>query len=440
VGVVGAMAVWIGWMSLSPAVGFPSVSPPDLINRTIGANPHSPLGWAILLGGLVALATAYMVAASSGLLRPGSSTGALFGLALWLVTGAVLMPLMGIVSPDQTGAGSQMRMRGAAPVAMRESFMMLHLGILAPVGALIAWVLFGVVLGAASSVFLRGGKAGRSDAHPIHGAALGAAAIVPMGERWRAILAGETPLSFGPRLGRRLFSLIPSPWRCRFCNAPFRGPYAGAFRWVGYRPSRKNPQLCARCLERAPEGGALVPVTVLFADVRGYTTLAEGLSSVEATSTLNRFYEAASQALLAHEAVLGQIAGDEVMALFVPGLAGRAYSTKAVRAAHALLAAVGYGSPGGSWLDVGIGICSGEEYVGNVGGGGFKDFTALGDVTNTAARLEAVAAGGDILLCADTYAAVRDEFPDADRQVLDLKGKRVSVEAFLIRSSRSTDV
>lgn len=262
------------------------------------------------------------------------------------------------------------------------------------------------------------------------------APMVPMNERWRAILAGETAQSFAPRLSRRLFSLVPSPWRCRFCNAPFRGPYAGAFRWIGYSPSRKNPQLCARCVERAPEGGAVVPVTVVFADVRGYTTLAEGLSSIEATATLNRFYTAASQALLAHEAILGQIAGDEVMALFLPGLAGRAYPRRAVQAAFALLATVGYGSPRGSWLEVGVGICSGEEYVGNVGGGGFKDFTALGDVTNTAARLQALAAGGDILLCAATYAAVRDAYPDAEQLVLELKGKRSAVEAFVIRGER----
>jgi adenylate cyclase len=262
-------------------------------------------------------------------------------------------------------------------------------------------------------------------------------APVPMDDRWRAILAGETTLAFGPRLGRRLFSLIPSPWRCTFCNAPFRGPYAGAFRWVGYSPSRKNPHICARCIERAPEGGALVPVSVLFADVRGYTTLAEGMSSVEATATLSRFYEAASRALLAHEAVLGQIAGDEVMALFVPGFAGRAYPRKAVAAARAFLTAVGYGSRAGSWLEVGVGICSGEEYVGNVGGGGFKDFTALGDVTNTAARLQARAGGGEIVICAATYRAVRDAFPDAERWVVDLRGKRSPVEAFRIRGSGS---
>jgi adenylate cyclase len=210
----------------------------------------------------------------------------------------------------------------------------------------------------------------------------------------------------------------------------------GAFRWIGYSPSRKNPNICARCIERAPEGGALVPLSVFFADIRGYTTIAERLSSIEATLLLNRFYEAASRALLSHEAVLGQIAGDEVMALFVPGLAGAAYPSKAVEAGRALLHAIGYGRPQRNWLDVGVGICSGEEFVGNVGGGGFKDFTALGDVTNTAARLQAAARGGEILLCDSTYQGVRERYPDAEQLHLQLKGKEAPVQAFRLRIAR----
>jgi adenylate cyclase len=230
-----------------------------------------------------------------------------------------------------------------------------------------------------------------------------------------------------------MFALIPSPWRCKFCNAPFRGPAAGAFRWIGYSPSRKNPNICARCIERAPEGGALVPLSVFFADVRGYTSIAEQLTSVEATLLLNRFYAAASRALLTQEAVLGQIAGDEVMALFVPGLAGSSYPSKAVEAGIELLHGIGYGASEGNWLEVGVGICSGEEFVGNVGGGGFKDFTALGDVTNTAARLQGMARGGEILMCSSTYEAVRERYPDAEQVELELKGKGAPVRGFRLR-------
>jgi adenylate cyclase len=165
---------------------------------------------------------------------------------------------------------------------------------------------------------------------------------------------------------------------------------------------------------------------VLFADVRGYTKLTEGLLPEEVPRLMNRFYEAASSALLDHEGLLGQIEGDNVMALFVPGLAGKHYRARAVEAARSLFQAV-------DWLDLGVGISSGEEFVGNVGGGGYKDFTALGDVTNTAARLQAVARGGEIMMCATTYERVRDRYQDAEALELDLKGKGKRVQAFRLR-------
>ena len=70
--------------------------------------------------------------------------------------------------------------------------------------------------------------------------------IEQMHPRWEGILRGDSPLAGAQRVYRRMFALIPSPWRCKFCNAPFRGPYAGALKWVGYSPSAKNPNICAR--------------------------------------------------------------------------------------------------------------------------------------------------------------------------------------------------
>jgi adenylate cyclase len=247
-------------------------------------------------------------------------------------------------------------------------------------------------------------------------------------EKWERILRGGDPLAVAVRLNRRLFGLFPSPWRCKSCNAPFRGPAAGTFRWVGYSPSAKNPAVCARCIERAPSGGAVVSVSVLMADVRGYTQLTEGLSAAQVPEAMNRFYEASSHALSSTEALLGQIEGDLVMGVFVPGLAGGHYRRKAVEGGSRLLRAV-------DWLEVGVGIASGEEFVGNVGGGGFKDFTALGDVTNVAARLTAQAAPGEILMDAATYDAVAARYPDAKQRHLELKGKSATVRTFAIRAS-----
>src|SRR5438046_10268004 len=119
-----------------------------------------------------------------------------------------------------------------------------------------------------------------------------------MSVRWVAILRGESPLALTQRAGRRAFALMPSASRCKFCKWPFKGRYAGAFKAIGYTPSAKNPHICARCIERAPEGGAIVPVTVLFADVRGYTSLCEQLGPEELTELVQRFYETSSAALL----------------------------------------------------------------------------------------------------------------------------------------------
>ena len=261
----------------------------------------------------------------------------------------------------------------------------------------------------------------------------GAHPFPPMSDRWAAILRGEHPLRFAQRAGRRAFAIAPGSTRCKLCNAPFTGLSAAAFKRLGYAQSRKNPHLCARCVESAPEGGAVVPLTVLFADVRGYTSLTERVGTMQATALVNRFYEVASKAFLPLEGLLGQIAGDEVMVLFVPGLAGRSYRRKAVEAGASLLGAVGYGKAMSSWIDVGIGLASGEEFVGNVGGGGFKDFTAIGDVTNTAARLTSAARAGEIVLDAATHATVVDDYPAAVRELLPLKGKEVAVEAFRLR-------
>lgn len=169
-----------------------------------------------------------------------------------------------------------------------------------------------------------------------------------------------------------------------------------------------------------------MPVSVVMADVRGYTQLTEGLSAAEVPEAMNRFYEASSRALSSGEALLGQIEGDLVMGVFVPGLAGSHHQRKAVEAGSRLLRAV-------DWLDVGVGIASGEEFVGNVGGGGFKDFTALGDVTNIAARLTAQAAPGEILMDAATYQHVATRHPEAEERKLELKGKSAAVQAFVMR-------
>jgi adenylate cyclase len=254
-----------------------------------------------------------------------------------------------------------------------------------------------------------------------------------MDERWSAILRGDAASALGPRLGRRVFALIPGRPRCKFCNAPYGGPLTLPFRLLGYRPSQKTPHVCARCLEWAPEGGTVVPLSVLFAHVRGYASLTESPARDVVAALLNRFYDVASRVLLRHEAVLGQIAGDQVMGLFVPGLSGHDYPRKAVAAARTLLQAVGYDTAAGPWVEISIGISSGEEFCGNVGGGGFKDFTAVGETTNTAARLTARAGAGEAIVDAATRAAAA-EFSFNTGDVVTLEGRKTPVQTYRLSS------
>src|SRR5205823_14919332 len=92
--------------------------------------------------------------------------------------------------------------------------------------------------------------------------------VAPMSGRWLAILRGESALALPHRARRRIFGLMPSAARCKFCNAPFKGRYAGAVKTIGYTPPRQNPRICPRCIQHAPEGGAILPLTVLSAAAR----------------------------------------------------------------------------------------------------------------------------------------------------------------------------
>lgn len=263
---------------------------------------------------------------------------------------------------------------------------------------------------------------------------------IPMGAQWATILRGDGVVSNAPRLTRRLFALVPGRPRCKFCNAPYGGPLTLPFRILGYRPSTKTPHVCARCLEWAPEGGAIVPISILFADVRSFTNLTQSLSQGDVPTLLNRFYDAASRVLLQQEGVLGQIAGDQVMGLFVPGLSGRDYPRKAVAAAVGLLDAVGYGAPAGPWIEIGIGISTGEEFCGNVGGGGFKDFTAVGEVTNTAAGLTNRAIAGEILVDEATHAgAPQFSFAAGDTTMLKGRGQPVNTYRLALEAPTTGD-
>ncbi len=175
-----------------------------------------------------------------------------------------------------------------------------------------------------------------------------------------------------------------------------------------------------------------IEIGVLFVDIRGYTPLAESKSPEEVAGLLNRFYAVATGVLCQHDAVIDKLIGDEVMALFLTGLTGRGCCQKMAAAAEGLLRGVGYGSREGPWLPLGVGVDFGRAFVGNVGSGEVKDFTAVGDVVNTAARLQGEAKSGQIVISERVYQEVAERYPDAPRVELELKGKSEPVPAHVV--------
>jgi adenylate cyclase len=248
---------------------------------------------------------------------------------------------------------------------------------------------------------------------------------------WRGILEGTDPRY---RNWRTWLQRLPASHRCHMCAAPFRGPAAPFMRFLGRAPWHRNPNFCKNCfalLEHAG-GGAEIECSLLFADVRGSTTIAERMSATEFRHLLDRFYRVSSAVLYAQDGIIDKYIGDEVVAIFIPALAQDAHAARAVAAAQGLLRATGHGDPGGPWLPIGCGIATGVAYVGAVGSGEHVEFTALGDVVNTAARLAGAANEGEILL---TIPAVERSNVATDglaRRSLDLKGKSVAVDVAVL--------
>jgi adenylate cyclase len=262
-------------------------------------------------------------------------------------------------------------------------------------------------------------RAGRRPDEPLHE------------EDWAAIWRMQEELV--PRVIRRTWSGLPGTPRCGMCCAPFEGPGSWVVRPLGYRPSRKNPSLCATCVEGSPPGGVTMEVGVLFADLRGFTGRSEGMSPGEVSTLLRRFYGCAERVLFP-EAVIDKLIGDEVMALYLPPFASRftdrAPADVMIDHARELLRAVGYGTSEGPFVELGIGADFGKAYVGNIGDRAVFDFTAVGDTVNTASRLQGAAAEGEVVVSARVGEAARDDLGTPVE--IDLKGKAEPERAFRI--------
>ena len=188
---------------------------------------------------------------------------------------------------------------------------------------------------------------------------------------------------------------------------------------------------------RTHPGGAEAEITMLFADVRGSSGLAERMSATEYSRLMNRFYAAATRVLIKTDALINKLVGDEVVALYVPLLTGPNHARPAVEAAQELLGATGHGAAGGPWLPIGVGVHTGTAFVGIVSGeeGSAPDWTALGDNVNITARLASAAGPGEALISDAACAAASLDHGPAERRQMELRGRNAPVSVRVLRAT-----
>jgi len=231
---------------------------------------------------------------------------------------------------------------------------------------------------------------------------------------------------------RRWYRWLPSDPRCRLCRVPF----GGFGKVLRITPSGKNPEFCTDCIEAAPVGAFEREVRILFADIRGFTAWSENRAPAEVTDALTRFYALASHVLTRDDALV-EFIGDQVMALYLPDFPslGQRTSEVMISAAERLLREIDR-QQAQDVLPVGVGMHFGVASVGNFGKGKTKDFTAVGDVVNTAARLQSSALAGQIIVSDEIYARAANHRPRAEAVSLSLKGKSEPVRAHVIPAHR----
>ena len=186
-----------------------------------------------------------------------------------------------------------------------------------------------------------------------------------------------------------------------------------------------DPTLAERVLEEGVDlRGEEVEVSVLFMDVRGFTTLSERASAQEVVGRLNELYEQVVPAILRHAGHANKFIGDGLLAVFGAPERLDDHADRAVSAALDIVRCVA--ERFGGTLRVGVGVNSGPVLAGTIGGGGRLDFTVIGDTVNTASRVESATrtTGDDVLITQATAALLRRDHGGFDaRPEMPLKGK-----------------
>ncbi len=235
---------------------------------------------------------------------------------------------------------------------------------------------------------------------------------------------------------RHVLRKLPRDPRCKFCNAPFRGIGGLIVRVLfGKQQSSMNPRFCNLCelASREFPGGAEVPMSMLFIDIRGSTELSEHMNATEYSHLINRFYSETTKLINDEDGLVEKLAGDSVAAFWGAGFAGPRYVQRTLAVAQKMSRAME-----GHKIPVGISVHAGQAYFGALGTtDGQMDFTAIGDEVNLAARLAAQAAAGEIIVSEEALKEAEADGSQLEMRSLKLKGISRDVPVRVLHASQS---
>ncbi len=201
-----------------------------------------------------------------------------------------------------------------------------------------------------------------------------------------------------------------------------------------------SPQIAREIVSRADVGdlrlgGEEREVSVLFADIRGFTTISEQLSPEAVVNMLNTYLSVVADAVVHHDGIVNKFAGDNIMAVWNAPQLQPEHAVLAVRAAweaQQKLAELRQKDVGSLPVQFGIGINTGVALAGNIGSAGRSEYTVIGDSVNTASRICSSTPGGEVWIGAETYNEAKDHIEICELEAQQVKGKSEPIKVYRV--------
>ena len=224
-------------------------------------------------------------------------------------------------------------------------------------------------------------------------------------------------------------------YMCVVCGTTLGGSLGWLFHQFGIRRCSRNPNVCNRCDAHLQEG-RIIELSVLFADLTGFTEMTNRLGADKTYEVLDSFFKMTNEVLVNNDAFIDKYIGDAVMAFFNAPIQSTEHARKAAYAAIGIQDGIkALAQNLGLNLRARVGVASGFARVGMLGSTDSKDYTAIGDVVNLASRLEALASPEEILIDGQVYSHISADYPGLQPETLVVRGFVDPIQAYRIRKS-----